>query len=115
MTNLRRIRVQLDTATEVSFGRRPIAIVIELNGSGRVIGVGQGIVERDGFVRCRLRLGPILIRWRHSDRGREAVIIRQSDITKGIRRIEVDRLLEITEALLKSRGRIFVPVIYSLK
>ena len=60
-------------------------------------------------------LGLALVAGLLHDRRREAVIIRQSDITEGIRRIEVNRLLEISEALLKARGRIFVPVIYSLK
>src|SRR5207248_2312154 len=89
---------KFDGSLVASLGRRPVPVVLRLNLSERGVGFSKGVVNRQGSQCSSPRLGHGLAS-RHPHTGHLIVNVGQAGPSQGVRRVDIDGLLEMTKSL----------------
>src|SRR5438874_8622466 len=107
------VRIEIQSALELIFGGVPIPIVPEDGEAEFGMSFGESVVNFSGLLRRRFRLGEKIV-WGHfAYQRKRAISIGESGVSERVRRIKVNRLLEIRNASLNFRRCVFGKVVAS--
>src|SRR5438105_15669823 len=111
MRNIGEIRIQFLAATEGALGCRPIALIIQFHRRQQVVAFRPGVVQRETFAHPLLRQWPAFGWWQNTVGGAESMITGQAGVSRRVRRIERNGLLEIFAHALVARSKEVLPLV----
>src|SRR5688500_5680992 len=107
--------LQFDGPPVLLLRARPVPLVGGFNEAQRSVGFGESLIQRQSLHGSLLRLGISLFRRKPAIVTEEAVRVGQTNIGQGVRRIFLDRLVEIADAFVQTLNRSLVPEVTPLQ
>src|SRR5882724_12005207 len=115
MVEISKVWIQVDALAKGALGCRPIAPVVEFDGSQRIVSFRQCVVQAECLSHRTLCTRPVLVGRQNAIGSSERVIKRKPHIRGRIRRVQINRLLEIMTDPLVSRRKKLSPQMFSFE
>src|SRR5437588_11818038 len=92
---IRAVRIKFYGSFELIFGCVPIPIVPEYREAEFGMSLGESVINFDGLLSCRFRFGE-KVGYRHfAEKPKCTICVGESGVGERVRRVNVNRLLEI--------------------
>src|SRR2546430_12855972 len=109
------VRIEIQSALELIFRCVPIPIVPKDSEAEFGMSLGESVVNFNGLFRRSFRLGEKIVCGHFGYQRKRAIGIGESGVGERVRRVKVNRLLEIRNASLNFRRCVFGKMVTALE